>query len=110
MVSLNSLIRLAKKSPYKNWQHAAIVFRGGAVVGFATNTKNLHAEVRAINKVVNKTNLTLVSVRVNKEGQLRLAYPCYECLQYMEQHGVRQFWYTTESGSLERNSIIQSDA
>lgn len=105
MVSLSAMIKLAQKSPYRNWRHAAIVFRGGAVVSMATNTHNLHAEIRALNKVKYKHNLSLLSIRVNKNGELRLAYPCTNCMSYLQEHNVQILLYSTENGEIKRERV-----
>lgn len=102
MTCQQSTIRLAKSSPYRQWQHAAIVYRGSTVVGMASNTRNLHAEVRALNKVKNKKNLTVLSVRVNRLGQLRMAKPCEDCRRFLLQHGVKTVLYSTDDGRIIR--------
>lgn len=100
MVSKNSMIRLAQSSPYKNWMHGCFVFRGGSVVAAESNTKNQHAECRAINKVKNKKNLTVLSIRVNNDGQLRMARPCDECRRFLLHHGVKSVLYSTDDGRI----------
>jgi hypothetical protein len=94
--------------------HVAFIFgRGGALLGMATNrpgTRNsgagysgstIHAE-RAVLKAVGDMSLlkdaTLVVIRVNKQGELRLSEPCHECrcalIKAMEKYGLKQVYYS----------------
>ena len=107
MISLAAMLRLASRSPYRAWPHAAVVFRGGSVVGLATNTRHIHAEVRALNRVKVKKNLTLLSVRVGADGRLKLARPCPECWRYLARHGVKTVLYSTSSGDIEREAVVK---
>lgn len=102
MVSLNSMIRAAKKSKHHRMLHACLIFRGGAVVSVENNDENLHAEIRALNKTVVKKNLTLLSIRVGKSGELRNARPCKKCWEYILMHDVRMVLFSNEEGRIER--------
>jgi pyrimidine deaminase RibD-like protein len=99
------MIKLAKQSPYRAWMHGCIVYRGGRVVGQATNTFGMHAEVRALKRVKYKHNLTVLSVRVGKDGKLRMAKPCPECWQYLVDNGVRTILYSVDSGEIIRERV-----
>ena len=105
MVSKSAMIRLAKKSPYTNWKHGAIVFKGGCVVGMATNDRRTHAEVRALSQTKYPKNTTVLSVRVNKSGDLCNALPCLNCWNFMKKEGVKTVFYSTDAGSIERIRI-----
>jgi len=94
--------------------HVAFIFgRGGTLLGMATNrpgTRNsgagfsgssIHAE-RAVLKAVGDISLlkdaTLVVIRVNKQGELRLSEPCHECrcalTKAMDKYGLKQVYYS----------------
>lgn len=88
-------------------QHAAIVFKGGAVQACASNTPEDHAEVRALNNMFtygleDMDHLTLLSIRLSRQGLLRNAKPCINCVKYMREHGVKTVLYSTETGEIER--------
>lgn len=98
-----SYAKLAAKSNHPKYKHAAIVFHNGDMVGWANNLGNHHAEVRALTiaKMYGyKKNLTILSVRIGKEGTLRLAKPCYKCYLYCKQHGVTTILYSTDKQNI----------
>lgn len=94
--------------------HIAFLFgRGGVLLGMATNRSGtrssgagfscntIHAE-RAVLKAVGDISLlrdaTLVVVRVNKHGELRLSEPCHECKCHlsaaMTKYGLKRVYYS----------------
>lgn len=105
MVATETMIRLALQSPSKHWKHCAIIFRGGCVVGYANNTYEEHAEVRALKRVKYKHNLTVLSIRVNREGELKNAKPCMDCHKHLVDNGVKTVLYSTDEGTIERERI-----
>ncbi len=105
MVATETMIRLALQSPSKHWKHCAIVFRGGCVVGFANNTYEEHAEIRALRRVKYMHNLTILSVRVNREGELKNAKPCEDCMRALKERGVRTILYSNDNGEIKRERI-----
>ena len=79
-----------------------MIFRGSAVVSVENNDGAMHAEVRALNKTAVKKNLTLLSIRVGKSGELRNARPCEQCWKYIMMHDVRMVLFSNEEGRIER--------
>jgi len=104
MKRLNRARRLAAQSP-QHFKHAAIVFRGGAIIAEAHNDGKHHAEVRALQHAriwTHARGLTVLSVRVTKRGLLRNARPCENCLRYMHDNGVATVLYSTDEGEIKR--------
>lgn len=106
---MNVPIRLAKKVATEQNQHVAFVFNGSRFVNYAANIKGkIHAEIRALTPLMvvgNKPykNLTLMSLRLNKKGNLVNAKPCPKCTAYMVLAvKVRKVYYSTNGGTIER--------
>ena len=66
------------------------------VVGYG-NPFSVHAEEMAILKGVrigiDFPNSTLVVVRVNSGGNLRMSKPCATCQKLIEKVGIKRIWY-----------------
>src|SRR5438445_6984447 len=103
-----SMISHAKKVAARSQQHfkhAAVVFKGGAVVGYGVNDACLHAEVNALHSIdgwVDKRYLTLLSIRITPTGVIRCARPCPACVKFMREHGVHTVLFSNEKGEIER--------
>jgi len=58
---------------------------------------SIHSEemcvVKGIRAGIDFPNSTLVVVRVNRQGELRLSKPCATCQKLIEKMGIRQIWY-----------------
>lgn len=93
---------LAPKSGHRWAKHVAIVVRGGAVISTASNSKSIHAEVAALNKLwpSERRGTKVWSMRMNKRGKFLLARPCYNCERYMRESGVRTVYYTNSVGDI----------
>ena len=101
--TLISYAKLAANSTHPKYKHAALVFHNGILVGWSNNVGKHHAEVRAITvaKMYGyKSNLTLLSLRLGKEGTLRLAKPCNSCYLYCKKHGVTTILYSTDKQNI----------
>jgi len=105
MLRISSVVRAAKKSNHHSHKHACIVFRGGSVVSVATNDERRHAEVRALTKMKDCKNVTVLSVRVGKGGDLRNARPCRACMGFLRNLGVRNVLYSSQDGSIIREGV-----
>ena len=63
----------------------------------------VHAEVMAIiGARQDLRGCAIVVVRVNKKGDLRIARPCSFCLSYLESVGLREIYYSTSEGRIEK--------
>lgn len=97
----------------------AISLKTGNVLASATNsatvTGSIHAEAAAVQQLRQKLRdrvlysrdilkgIDLVSLRISKEGQLRLAKPCPNCRNVMKQFRlIKCCSYSTNCGNLER--------
>ena len=89
-------------------RHAAIVVRGGSVLGRGFNkNKNhhsctggrrnlsVHAEVDALSHVEDAAGATMYVARINKQGKAMLSRPCDSCYKAIKQAGVRRIVFTT---------------
>lgn len=92
---------LAAKSKHACHKHAAIVVRGGAIVSFAVNHHEMHAEVAALKKLwpSERRGTKVYSLRLRRSGTLGLAKPCTECEEFMSKNGVKQVFYTNKDGT-----------
>lgn len=90
---INRAIKEAKKSQQR-FKHAALILRAGAVISFAFNTENTHAEVRAIKRASSADRCTLISIRVNANGEPANAKPCLKCWNAMIKAGIEDVKYS----------------
>lgn len=102
MVATSTMIKFALTSPSKHWKHFCIIFRGGCVIGQASNTYEMHAEIRALKRVKYHHNLTVLSVRVNRDGELKNAKPCEDCMKVLLSSGVKTILFSNDEGQIER--------
>ena len=77
---------MANKSNHPKHKHAALIFHNGELIAWSNNQGNSHAEWRAIQiaKIHGyKEGLVLLSIAINKKGELKLAKPCKACQYYI---------------------------
>ena len=56
---------------------------------------SVHAEVDAIiNAKTDLKGCNLLVIRINKQGEFRLAKPCKECQKYIDYVGIRKVYYS----------------
>jgi tRNA(Arg) A34 adenosine deaminase TadA len=119
-VDINRIIKIAveeaKKSSHKI-RMGAVIFHKKKVLSKAHNIPNgwrkrvhprfkrfdtsLHCEVVAIHNA--KTDLrgsSLLVVRINRKGELRLSKPCFFCQMYIDYVGINMVYYINEAGNL----------
>lgn len=66
----------------------------------------LHAEIRALIRA--KRNVeTIYICRINRNGELRNAFPCPVCRLCIEDAGVKEIVYSTERGTYEQCRLGQ---
>lgn len=88
-----------KTSPIqKKYNKARIKFDVEA--SYATNS--LHAEIACLTKIkyldIDFSKVYLFIYREHKNGQKALAKPCPACTKYIKDMGIKDVYYTTESG------------
>ncbi len=104
---MGKMTRLAKKllpkARHHAHRHAAVVYRGGAVVSTGTNHDEVHAEVQALRKLWpdHRRGTTVVSIRMTRGGRIAMAKPCPMCESYMKEWGVKKVIYSNAMGQME---------
>ena len=111
----------AEKSQHKQ-RVGAVIFKGKRVISKGYNhsercvrsiTKefcrwpwSIHAEVDSILKArCDLRGTSMLVVRINQKGELRLAMPCQHCLNYISYVSIRHLYFSTsENGVLEKSS------
>lgn len=110
---LDLAVNMAMRSNY-NHRLGAVIFHGKKIISVGWNqintcrkklhpkyqnySGNLHAEVDAIlNARCDLTGTSILVIRINKKGELRLAKPCSLCLLYLERVGIKKIYYSTGS-------------
>lgn len=93
----------AKKSEHKCFKHVAIALRAGNVVSINVNRNTKHAEFNCLNSIWwdQRPGIILISLRFTKGGQLANALPCYNCLKYIQESGIKKVIYSTANRTLE---------
>lgn len=101
---LNAAIAVARRSPHRFALHAAIIYRGGAIISTGYNHGTVHAEKSALSKIWpnKRVGCRLLSIRITKTGLLRMALPCEECMALIKESGIRVIDYSTENGEIKR--------
>lgn len=98
---------------------SAVLYKGGAIIRCAYNTlqtinyrkgyfthgePSRHAEMNALHgvdrKVINGSSMLVV--RLDKNGNLKSAKPCYACGRALYDAGVRKVFYTSYNGTIKK--------
>ena len=93
---VNLLKKIAMKSDHKNYKHATIVLRGGAVVAFGANLGKRHSEVVALSKIWpnKRKGCRIVNIRIRRDGSFGMSKPCKNCSKFLKENGVISVTYT----------------
>jgi hypothetical protein len=73
----------------------------------ATN-ESRHAEVAALSKIhdpIKRIGVTVLSVRVRKDGTLAMGKPCDACMAFLRTFGVKQVCWSDSNGSITTERI-----
>ena len=69
--------------------------------GFEYNS-SIHAEIDALSKIrymdVDFSKVRLYIYRETANGELAMARPCRACMGFIRDMGIREIWYSTDSG------------
>lgn len=98
---MNQLLkRIAERSDHKQFKHATIVIKGGAVISFGANVGNRHSEVVALGKLwpSKRRGCSILNIRVRKDGSYGRSRPCELCLIYLKKNGVIRINYSSPGG------------
>ena len=92
----------AMQSTHRKYKHAALIFVNGILITFSNNTQEEHAETRALNIArmlgYKAYDMTLMSIRVLKNGNLGMAKPCKKCMRYIRMFRDVKILYSNAKG------------
>lgn len=91
----------------RHYRHCAMVVRGGAILSVGVNNKILHAEVAALEALEpsERKDTMVISLRIRKDGSLAMGRPCWKCMLYMREYGVKKVMYSLSNGSMIKERI-----
>ena len=105
---VNVLMNAATKSTIR-CQHSCAIISGGKIISIAVNVIGFHAELHC-KKYVVKTNISLIVLRTNSNGDLLNSKPYADCIKYIKKHKIKKIYYSTENGFMcEKSSEIKND-
>ena len=109
-----------KKQPFRI---GAIIFKGNSILGEGNNSirscskiknkykrfiQSLHAEQHAIISVKNRKKIrgaSILIIRINNNGELRMARPCDMCMGFIKYVGIKNIYYSTNSGEIIKEKV-----
>ena len=113
---LKKALREVEKSSHHQFKVAAIIFKGKSILSSGVNgirscsklnkrfqewENSLHAEQSCIiNARRCLKGASMLVVRVNKKGDLRMAKPCGMCAGFISAVGIKEVYYTTSTGEI----------
>lgn len=114
---------LAKVSNHDQYYLGAAIVKNGSLLATGTNenkshplqmkynvyrnlkgnhhSHHIHAEIASLIKVKNKNLLQNSSIYVSRIGRdkgIKMSRPCKGCMRALKDHGIKDIFYTTESG------------
>lgn len=113
-MSLRIAQKQALKSPHRQHRMGAVITKNGRILSTGYNEirhsktigKNtLHAEASAIKKLLDARSLcsligsTMFVTRFTRGGRIGMAKPCVECASLIRSVGIRNVYYTDDSGN-----------
>lgn len=89
--------------------HYAVLMKGKKpVTRWLSNSTNYHAEenvIRNVRRNIKFSHLSLLVVRINKKGELRLSCPCTSCMNLIQKSGIQRVCYSDENGVLIKKKV-----
>ena len=89
--------------------HYAVLMKGKKpVTKWVSNSEEYHAEenvLRHIKKHKKISHLSILVVRINKEGKLKLSCPCTSCINLLSKIGIQKVCYSDENGTVIKKKI-----
>lgn len=91
--------------------HYAILMKGKKPISaWASNSPENHAEANVLRHVKPKTkvkNASILVVRFNKKGELKLSRPCTVCVNLLNKYGIKKVRYSDENGTIIKAGITK---
>ena len=99
--------RVADFPKQRSYRHVAIITRGGCILAVGVNAYTTHAEVVALEQLAydNRKGVTVISLRIRKDGSLAMAKPCPSCTRYMRECGVKKVMYSISDGTIVKERV-----
>jgi len=112
---LKTALKAVERSK-EEYRLAAVIFDKHKIISVGINSKrhsnklhpnfrkwegSIHAEQDCILRA--RTDLrraSMLVIRVNKQGELRLALPCIHCQQYIHYVGIKKCYYSDSTGEI----------
>jgi hypothetical protein len=93
------LIKTAKLSPVKQFKHASILTKGGAILAVDYNGNFYHAEANVLKQLWPSKikGTTMINIRITQTG-IGMSRPCKNCWNLMKLMGVAKVIYTGRDG------------
>lgn len=67
---------------------------------------SIHAEVDAILKArADLKGASLLVVRINNKGEMRLAKPCVNCMKYIEHVGIKKIYFSVDTNCVDEMDV-----
>jgi len=123
---LKKAIEEAENSDIRNnFNHGAVIFNNSQFFGSGNNRfrhvgfipsrylnyrDSLHAEISAIRNVPNWECLkgaSILIIRIDKQGNLRMARPCSKCTKSLKHFGFSTVYYSTQEGLIIKKRVRQ---
>lgn len=131
---LREAVRIAKSKLHlhnelHNYPHYSFIIQNNKIIEWATNAHHepprhygyhnrckhdigyvpkFHAEVFAYKRakaLLTDNTFTIVNMRFNKAGQLKLSKPCTPCYELMSALGCSCFYYSSDIGFLQLKTL-----
>lgn len=115
---IKTAIKEAQKSTHKQFPVGAVIFKGNKIISKGFNSirhcskikpqfkewyNSLHAEQQAIISThKNIKGCDILVVRIKKDGSFGLAKPCDMCESFIMYKKIRNVYYTTDEGTIEK--------
>ena len=74
-----------------------------------SNGRTIHAEIKLLSKLsdIFTRSISILVIRLSKDGKLKESKPCYHCLQQMKMSGIpiKYVYYSTSNGNIIRETF-----
>lgn len=110
---LSVALKATKKSSCRNHKVVAIAFKGNSIRGIGINDTSrtskrsktvngwIHAEFALVENLRDLTGIDVLVIR-ETPTKIGMARPCVHCLSVLRRANVRNIYFTTTDGNIER--------